>query len=56
MSFANIYREIKEFYSSCHKLTFWFCIIELNQLIGFTPSVLSVVLYAPLLVTLFTNY
>lgn len=46
MSFANISQVIKEIYSSCHKLTFWFCIIELNQLIGFTPSVPSVVLYA----------
>lgn len=49
MSFANIYREIKEFYSSCHKFTFWFCMIELNQLIGFTPNVPSVVLYAALI-------
>lgn len=49
MSFANIYREIKEFYSSCHKFTFWFCIIELNQIIGFTPSVPSIVLYAAII-------
>lgn len=49
MSFANIYREIKEFYSSCHKFTFWFCIIELNQILGFTPSIPSIVLYAALI-------
>ena len=49
MSFANIYQEIKEFYSSCHKFTFWFCIIELNQIVGFTPSVPSIVLYAALI-------
>lgn len=49
MSFANIYREIKEFYSSCHKFTFWFCMIELNQILGFTPSVPSIVLYAALI-------
>ena len=49
MSFANIYREIKEFYSSCHKFTFWFCIIELNRILGFTPSVPSIVLYAALI-------
>lgn len=49
MSFANIYREIRDFYSSCHKFTFWFCIIELNQIVGFTPSVPSIVLYAALI-------
>lgn len=49
MSFANIYQEIKDFYSSCNKPTFWFSLIVLNQLIGFTPSVPSLVLYVALI-------
>lgn len=49
MLFSSIYQEFKDFYSTCNKPTFWFCLIELNQVVGFTPGVPSVVLYAALI-------
>lgn len=49
MLFSPLFQELKDFYSRCDKPTFWFCLIELNQIVGFTPSVPSVVLYATLI-------
>lgn len=48
MSFSSLYQKFKHFYSSCDKPTFWFCLIELNQIVGFTPGVPSPVLYVTL--------
>lgn len=49
MNFSSLKTSLFEFYSNCNKLTFWFCLIEMNQLVGFTPGVPSVVLYAALI-------
>lgn len=49
MSIKVIIQEFKAFYSACNKPAFWFCLIELNQIIGFTPAVPSIVLYAALI-------
>lgn len=50
MVIINLYQNIKLFYKTCNKPTLWFSLIVLNQVIGFTPGVPSVVLYATLLV------
>ena len=47
--FIQLIQEFKAFYSACNKPAFWFCLIELNQIIGFTPAVPSIVLYAALI-------
>lgn len=49
MSVSSIKTSFFDFYSACDKPTFWFCLIELNQVIGFTPSVPSVALYAAII-------
>lgn len=49
MSISSIKTSFLDFYSSCNKPAFWFCLIELNQILGFTPGVPSVVLYAALI-------
>lgn len=49
MNFSSLKTSLFEFYSNCNKLTFWFCLIEMNQLVGFTPGMPSVVLYAALI-------
>lgn len=46
----NLYQHIKLFYRACNKPTFWFSLIVLNQVIGFTPGFPSVILYATFLV------
>lgn len=50
MVIINLYQHIKLFYKTCNKPTLWLSLIVLNQVIGFTPGVPSVVLYATLLV------
>lgn len=46
MSNFNPIYHLKHFYNTCNKPTFWFCLIVLNQVIAFTPSVPSVIIYA----------
>ncbi len=46
MLFADTYKVFKGFYTKCDKPTFWFCLIELYQVLGFMPSLPSPVLYA----------
>lgn len=49
MSIKVIIQEFKAFYSACNKPAFWFCLIELNQIMGFTPSLPSIILYAAMI-------
>ena len=50
MLIINLYQDIKLFYRTCNKPTFWFSLIVLNQVIGFTPGLPSVIVYATFLV------
>lgn len=49
MTFPLSYQRFAHFYKSCDKPTFWFCLLELNQIIGFTPSLPSVALYVAII-------
>lgn len=49
MSITSKFQEFKDFYIACDKPAFWLCMVELNQIVGFTPSVPQVLIYAALI-------
>lgn len=55
MTFSSFKSSLGEFYSACDKPTFFFCLIAMNPLIGFTPKLPSAVYYVSLLGYAFYN-
>lgn len=49
MKWADVKNFVQRFYRSSDKPTFWFALVILNQLMGFTPNVPSFVIYAAMI-------